>query len=169
MLKVKRSLGLALTSILLTSLVVAQLTTRAQQQQDVTQTPVPEQLLSAHKIFIANAPGDISTTDLMKMYDGVNQPYSEFYTSIRNWGKFVLVSSPSEADLIFAFSYTSPIHYVGNQARLVILDPKTPVPLWWFAESVGGGGSKNTRQKDLEKGIDTLIADLKRLYTAQNP
>jgi len=169
MFKVKRSLALAFAPILLTSLVVAQLTTQAQPQKGVAQTPVPEELLSAHKIFIANAPGNVSTTDLMKMYDGVNQPYSEFYTSMRNWRKFVLVASPSEADLIIAFSYTAPVHNVANQVRLVILDPKTAVPLWWFAESAGGGGSKNTRHKDLQKGIDTLIADLKRFYTAQNP
>jgi len=152
---VTRSLALAVTSILLTSVVAAQATTQAQQPQAIAQAPLPEQLLSSRRVFVANAPGDNATRDLAKMYDDVNLPYGEFYKGLRDWGKFVLVPAPSQADLIFE------IRYKHQVVRLVILDPKTRVPLWWFSEFAAGGGSKNTRQKDLRKGIDGLLADLK--------
>lgn len=165
MFKVKRCLVLAFMPLSLTSLLVPQETSQTHNRPvESAQALLPEQLLSAQKIFIANAPGDISTTDLMKLYD-FNQPYSEFYASMRSWGKFTLVPAPSKADLIFAISY----EYRAEQVRLVILDPQTRVPLWWFSENAGGGGSKKTRQRDLQKGIDGLLSDVQRLYAASPP
>lgn len=68
MFKVKGSYGLAFTLSLLTLLILAQVTAQGQLQQDVAQISAPEQVLSAQKIFVANASGDISTTDLTKLY-----------------------------------------------------------------------------------------------------
>jgi hypothetical protein len=54
---------------------------------------------AAKKIFVSNAGVDKSFTQLIP--GGPNGTYSELYASLRQWGYFQLVDSPSQADLIF--------------------------------------------------------------------
>lgn len=55
--------------------------------------------------------------------DPINLSYDAFYVAMKSWGKYELLSAPSEADLIFE------IHFTGNltsypELRLSIVDPK---------------------------------------------
>ena len=145
---------IALTVILATSVLIAQET------KGVTPAPVPVQIQNAKKVFIANAPGDIIAPSL----GGNDRPYNEFYAAIKNWGQYELVSSPAEADLVFEINVTtSPAE---PRLKLVILDPKTHTPLWWFAELIVQKRQMFHAEKVTDAFDDTilkLIDDVKRL------
>lgn len=104
--------------------------------------PFPAQILTAKKVFIANAPGD----NLPDSLGGPDRLYNEFYVATKNWGRYEVVPTLPEADIVLAISFTSSLSGVGGTSsigpvsstsqylRLAILDAKTGVPLWWFAQ-----------------------------------
>jgi len=100
--------------------------------------------VTAKKVFISNAPGQ----NLPASLGGPDRTYNEFYAAMKSWGRYELVSAPADADMIFEISLASSIVGVGGTSssgcsssseadlRLAILDAKTRVPLWWFAEPI---------------------------------
>jgi hypothetical protein len=136
--------------------------------------PIPSQIVNAKKIFIANAGGGFDR----EIGNGEpSRTYNEFYAAIKTWGRYELVGSPSEADLVLQISIANSAKVLGNsvvpwfQVRLAILDPKTNVVLWvldeWIPESQGMGmWSKKNRDKEIDDGLDRIVGDLKAL-TAQ--
>src|SRR5258708_6601732 len=84
----------AVTFMLASSLV-------AQKASEVA--PIPSQITSARKVFISNTVGD----DLRN-----NDPaevYNAFHAANKGWGRYELVSTPAEADLVFEISFREPI------------------------------------------------------------
>ena len=101
---------------------------------------------------------------------------------MKGWGHYELVVAPSDADLILEISLTSSLSGVGGtsssgcisynstELRLVILDARMHVPLWWFNEAVNPKLSFGHRP---EKAVDsafsqstaTLVDDLKKLVS----
>jgi hypothetical protein len=153
-----------------------------QQSQDVaTRGPVPTQIATAKKVFIANAPGENPPTSL----GGPDRTYNEFYAAVKSSGSYELVSAPADADLIFEISFASSLAGVGgtsttgcsssndNSVRLVILDPKFRVPLWWFAEPVKLKGGFSHRKDTLDSifvhSIAALLDDLRKLVHDSQP
>ena len=144
----------------------------------VPPVPVPSPIAAAKKVFISNAPG----TSLPTYFGGPDRTYNEFYAAMRGWGHYELVAAPSDADLILEISFTSSLSGVGGtstsgcissnsaELRLVILDAKMHVPLWWFNEAVNPKVSFGHRP---EKAVDsafsqstaTLVDDLKKLVS----
>lgn len=61
----------------------------------VFEAPVPAQILSARKIFVANGGDDFNFAAL-----GTNRSYNQFYAAMKDRGHFELVSSPADADLV---------------------------------------------------------------------
>ena len=82
----------------------------AQQFKQVPPAPVPPLILAAKKVFIANGGGDESLFDMPQYSGGPDRLYNEFYASMKSWGRYELVSSPGEADLVF-------------EVRLTVLQP----------------------------------------------
>ena len=137
--------------------------------QKAETAPVPSQIQSAKKVFISNTAGDNLRTD------DPTQVYRTFYAAIKSWGRYELVPTPSDADLVFEISFREPIvgvavagsgtnlpgsgTYTNPQLRLVILDPKTHVSLWWFMAYVRQPlfSSENI----LDRPITDLMAQLK--------
>lgn len=144
-------------------------------QSNARPAPVPAQIASAKAIFIANAPGDT----FPDMYGGPDRPYNEFYGALKTWGHYELVSSPAEADLVFEISYTNSLVGLGGtstpvcssttntQLLLVIVDPKTRIPLWWFSEAIAVKQRVFHTQGNLEDGfrdaLSKLVDDVKKL------
>src|SRR5262249_58085013 len=81
----------------------AQKTTKTDETQ---KAPIPAQILSAKKVFIANAGGDESRFDAPGYTGGPDRFYNEFYAGAKSWGRYELVSTPAEADLIFEIQLT---------------------------------------------------------------
>jgi hypothetical protein len=144
----------------------------------VPRAPVPAPIAAARKVFISNAPG----SDLPSSFGGSDRTYNEFYAAMKGWGHYELVSSPSDADLILEISLNSSLSGVGgssttgctsynsSELKLVILDARMHVPLWWFNEEVNPKISFGHRP---ERAIDsafsqstaTLVDDLKKLVS----
>lgn len=128
-------------------------------QQDPTPAPVPAQILTAKRVFISNwgstawAPADLT--------------YNEFYSAMKSWGRYELLSAPSDADLILE------IHFEDsggtNRLRLMILDPKTHTVLWAFTEYVAPWNTKSGARKSLDKSMGALSTDMLHLLTPAIP
>lgn len=144
----------------------------------VPPAPVPSPIAAAKKVFISNAPG----SSLPTSFGGPDRSYNEFYAAMKGWGHYELVAAPSDADLILEISFnsslsgvggtstTGPISYNSAELRLVILDARMHVPLWWFNEEVNpkisfGHHPEKAVVSALSQSTATLVDDLKKLVS----
>jgi hypothetical protein len=140
-----------------------------QQTREPASAPVPSQIAAAHRVFISNAGADINAQATFKRAAKPEEAYNDFYMAMQSWGRYELVTSPADADLVFEISFTSPMYMNGNlpiyqpQFGLRVLDAKTHFLLWSVAEPVEGAFRKDTWLKNFGHGLDALMDDLKRL------
>ena len=143
------------------------------QAQESPSAPVPAQLVTAGKIFISNAGGDIDpNTRRLGEFAGLPiRPYNEFYAAMKSWGRYQIVSTPSDADLVFEISFSISLGSGGADAKfhLVIIDPKTHVTLWAFTEYIENAILGSNREKHFEQGMESIVADAKSLSTFSAP
>lgn len=136
--------------------------------KDGPPAPMPAQIAAARKIFIANAPGDPpGWADA-----GPSRAYNQLYAALKTWGHYELVSAPADADLVFEISATYSLIAVNGTSTtgcssasssdllLVILDPKTGVPLWWFKEPVE---FRRHISDPFDDAVDRLMTDMKKM------
>lgn len=137
--------------------------------------PVPTPIATAQKIFVSNAPGDSLPSSL----GGTARPYQEFYTALKSWGHYQLVSSPTDADLVLEISFANPIVGVNVMStsgggstsalllKLVIVEPKSNIPLWWFTEPFelrsGFSHRKESLDTNFHASIAALVDDVRKL------
>src|SRR5437773_6448513 len=107
-------------------------------RKDTPVAPLPTVIATAGKIFLSNGGGS-------------NLAYDAFYSKMKGWGKYEIVGSPEEADLIVELSYrvedkgtrvwsstntynnTTQVHsaqIIDPQLILTIYDAKTKNSLW---------------------------------------
>jgi hypothetical protein len=138
----------------------------------VPPAPIPPQILAAKKVFIANAGGDEMATNEPRFSGTSDRAYSEFYAAVKSWGRFEIVASPAEADLLLevrqsvseggggggagGFSLT-PLFY------LTIRDAKTNALLWGFCVHSAFGLGQGESDRNFEQAIYRLTADLRTL------
>jgi len=101
--------------------------------------PLPPQLASARKVFVANAPGKLPSW----INSTPDRTYNEFYAGLKTAAHYELAPTPADADLIFEVSsadfitgVTTGTSSYSAELRLLILEPKSHVPLWWFSEPI---------------------------------
>jgi len=136
--------------------------------------PVPTQIASAKKVFISN----MGTDTVPAVFRMENKPYNEFYAAVKAWGRYQLVDSPADADLVYEIGFSAPIvqegvpTYYSLQFNLSIVDVRTHFRLWTLlapvrAASGGVFGSRAigslTSDKNLAAGMTNLMEDLKKL------
>jgi hypothetical protein len=138
---------------------------QAQQPTAPPPAPVPTQIVTGKKVFVSNALGE-SITPL----GSAELNYNQFYTSMKSWGRYELVSAPADADLVFEIRYETlfgPVHDGFSeqypQIRLTILDPRTRIVLWAFTEPVRAFAKKSTGLQNYQHAMDTLLGELKTL------
>lgn len=73
--------------------------------------PIPVQIGTGKKVFISNAQGLSAAVTAAP-----NQTYNEFYAAMNDWGRYELLATPGDADLIFEirFEVTVGPMYVSN-------------------------------------------------------
>ena len=155
----------------------------------VATAPIPTQIASAKKVFIANAGENQPFYNEPMFNGGSERAYDLFYASMKAWGKFELVGSPAEADLILEIEFTVPkagpkvaqemnllagdVPY-DPQFRLVIRDPRTSALLWAVTEHVQWAILQGNRDKNFDQALVRLAFDAQSLATrsaavASNP
>ncbi len=151
------------------------------QTKPVPPAPVPNQILTAKKLFIANAGGDERSHEQPWFSGGVDRPYNQFYAAIKSEGRYELIGSPAEADVLFEIRFTLPTaEPVANrtatlatvafdpQFRLEIRDPKTNALLWGFTEHVPWALLQGNRDKNFDQAVVRLVSDVDSL-AARSP
>ncbi len=123
--------------------------------------PPPSQILSGKKVFIANI-GEKYSTGVWS--GGPDRMYNEFYAAIKGCGCYELVGAPADSDLVMEVEVIT--NSIQWQFELVLLDPRTGIPLWAIYEPVQVSGLQKTRDKSFNSAIDKIVSDLKAL-TAQ--
>lgn len=132
------------------------------QGKQVEQGPIPAQIATAKRVFIANAAGDdpgISDP----LFGGVDRAYNQFYAAMKRAERYELVGSPAEADLLFEIRFT--VNSVGcnvirgdsvgtsidPQFRLEIRDSKTNALLWAFTEHIEWAILQGNRSRNFDQ------------------
>jgi len=125
--------------------------------------PIPSQLLTAKTAFLSNGGSTSPTISSADLYSGM-------YSALRIWGRYVLVSSPEEAELIFVVTFQVPASdvtdgtsYKRPMLTLSVLDAKTKVALWTETEYAVPSGKKGS-----EKAFDNVIGAFRALAEARH-
>jgi hypothetical protein len=145
--------------------------------------PIPAPIQAAQTIFIANGGMDaFSLQAFEELGLSGTDPYNSLYAAVKSWGRYELVSSPGNADLVVEIRFTAPITNVGNhatwgfehilanttwqfQSELTLFDAKTRFPLWTVTEPVRPANLKGTWRKNIADANAALAGDLKSLLT----
>jgi hypothetical protein len=147
----------------------------AQQSKGPAPAPVPRQIAAAQKVFISNVGGESFETviDQTVFNGGPDRPYNQFYAAIKTWGRYEIVSYPTDADLVLEISWvltdTGLRLPVLGQLRLVVIDPKTHVTLWNFTEYVRGAILLSNRDKNFDQAMNTVVGRMRSLISPVPP
>jgi len=140
--------------------------------------PIPAPILAAKRIFIANAGWDTPFYYPALFSGGSTRAYDQFYAAMKSWGRYELVASPSDADLIVQvqFSvYVPPEVRTGNQTglfnippydaqfRVEIRDPKSNALLWAFVEHAEQAILQVNRDKNFDLALGRIVGDVQVL------
>jgi hypothetical protein len=150
----------------------------AAQQKKPTQpspiiAPIPAQILTAKKVFIANGGGDESFNEGVSYTGGAYRAYNEFYAAMKTWGRYELVAAPGDADLVFEIRLivfqlrsdrlSDDSTESDSQFRLVIRDAKTHETLWGLTEHARGAILQSNRDKNFEQAMAEVIDGVQRI------
>ena len=149
----------------------------AQKPQPTPAAPIPAQILSAKKVFIANAGGEERSYEDPR-FGAPERAYNQFYDAIKSWGHFEIVPAPAEADLILQIAFTVPQaeqsvtkgDSLGTpfdpQLRLEIRDPKSNTLLWGFTEHAQWAILQGNRARNFDQALAKVVAQLQKIVTA---
>lgn len=161
--------ALQISCLFITVAMLSSVVLSGQQSKGAPPAPVPPQIVAAQKVFISNAGGESfeSVIDETVFNGGPDRPYNQFYSAMKNWGRYQLVSAPADADLVFEVSWvltdTGLKLPVLGQLRLVVIDPKTRITLWNFTEYVRGAMLLGNRDKNFDRAMTTIVNRVKIL------
>lgn len=151
----------------------------AQKTQPATAAPIPAQILSAKKVFIANAGGEERSYEDPR-FGAPERAYNQFYDAIKSWGHFEIVSAPAEADLILQIAFTVPQaeqsvtkgNSLGTpfdpQLRLEVRDPKSNTLLWGFTEHAQWAILQGNRDRNFDQALAKVVGQLQKIVTASS-
>jgi hypothetical protein len=142
---------------------------QAKTRKDIPPAPLPEVIVTAHKVFLSNGGG----SDLA---------YDAFYSEMKNWGKYQIVGSPDDAELIVELSYrvedmgtrvwssvntydnTTQVHsrqLIDPKLILTIYDAKTKNSLWSTVDHRRLARMEKNREKEMINSAERLVAELR--------
>ncbi len=128
---------------------------------NMVQAPVPAPLLNGKKAFISYELGDV--TAFPRAYSGgPERAYGEFYSAMKAWGRYELVSDPGQADVVFAVRFVDPGTTVP-QIRIGVSDGKTGIGMWGFVEQVDFKFRKKNRDLAFTDSVKLLVTDIQTL------
>jgi hypothetical protein len=145
----------------------------ASQPAPVAIAPVPPQLLDARKVFISNAGADSGLFPHPFTGDP-DRAYNELYANVESWGRYQIVATPAEADLVFELQLMAPSGPSNADKskgasdplpmlRLVIYDRPTHYVLWALTESIAPADRQKTHDHNFDEAVANLVLDAGRL------
>ncbi|HTT22501.1 MAG TPA: hypothetical protein VMG82_26475 [Candidatus Sulfotelmatobacter sp.] len=163
--------SLATLAVVMSSLILA---SAADHGKQVESAPIPMQILTARRVFIANGGGDDPGIAEQLFSGGPDRAYYQFYAAMKSAGHYELVGSPAEADLLFEIRFTvipdkRPSGFWGAQGtsdandavfRLEIRDPKMNALLWAYNEHMEWAVLQSNRDKNFDQALTRLVADV---------
>src|SRR6266550_1286663 len=152
----------------------------AQQSKQTPPAPVPPLILQAKKVFIANGGGDESLFDSPRYSGGPDRLYNEFYAAMKSWGRYELVGSPAEADLVIEIRLTllqsrrsAPLGEQNpeydSQFHLAIRDVKTHETVGGVTEPGQTGNLQGNREKNFEEAPAVNPSELRKIAGPAEP
>jgi hypothetical protein len=136
------------------------------------QAPIPPQILAAKKAFIANAGGDEMANNDPRFSGRSDRAYNEFYAAVKSWGRFEIVGSPAEADLLLevrqsvsAGPGSGPGASYVPLFRLKIRDARTQALLWGFNLHGEFGLGQGESDRNFDQAVNRLVTELRILVT----
>jgi len=141
----------------------------AKTRKDIPPAPLPAVIVGAHTVFLSNRGG----SDLA---------YDAFYQAMKGWGKYQIVGSPDDADLIVELSYevvnggtrvwstrntynnTTQVHstqIIDPQLILTIYDARTKNSLWSTIDHRRLARLEKNREKEMINSAERLVEELR--------
>ena len=144
------------------------------QAKQIDAAPIPTQIIAAKRVFIANGGGDDPGMPDPLFSGGADRAYNQFYEVLKTAGRYDLVGSPAEADLLFEIHFMvvpdrRPTGFWGSNGsgdtydalfRLEIRDPKTNALLWAFNEHMEWALLKANRNRNFDQASARIAADV---------
>jgi hypothetical protein len=158
-----------LTALAFLCIFVSAFAIAGKNRKDIPPAPLPAVIVNARKVFLTNGGG----SDLA---------YDAFYSQMKGWGKYQLVGSPDEADLIIELAYrvehggtrvwsstnsydgTTQVHsaqIVDPQLVLMIYDAKSKNSLWSTIDHRRLAHRQKNREKETINSAERLVEELK--------
>ena len=145
----------------------------AQQSAPVAGAPIPSLLLNAKTVFISNAGADSGLFPHPFTGDP-DRAYNKFYADVVSWGRYQLVGTPDQADLVFELQLMAPSGPSNADkskgasdplpmVRLVIYDRPTHYVLWALTESIAAADRQKTHDHNFDEAVSNLVLDAGRL------
>jgi hypothetical protein len=157
-----RALFASLFGILIVQLIPSA-SAYAQLYQDAVSAaaPVPNQIVSSKRVFVSFVGWDNASLVWASGLGDLAIPYNTFYAGLASWGRYQLVATPAESELVFALRIESAAWGSGGLSvvRQTILDTKTGVVLWSIVEPLEGLTSRRSfayLPTAVGKGLDAL-------------
>lgn len=168
----RRMMNVAILLVIMAAAAFTITPAKAQQGKDALPAPLPSQITAAKKVFVANAGPEGAF-----LYSGGPQRfYNQFYSALKGWGRYELVGTPAEADLVFEIRSSNPfigeeiyphpttgIPVTDPQLRLAIIDPGTRITLWAFVAHVEPARLQGNRDKNFDQAVNYLVNDLRNI------
>lgn len=141
----------------------------AKTKKDIPAAPLPAIVVDARNAFLTNGGG----SDLA---------YDAFYAKMKEWGKYQLVGSPEEADLIIELAYrvehggtrvwsstntydgSTQVHsaqIIDPQLVLTIFDAKSKNSLWSTVDHRRLARRQKNREKETINSAERLVEELR--------
>jgi len=138
-------------------------------RKDIPPAPLPTAIVNAQKVFLTNGGG----SDLA---------YDAFYSEMKRWGKYQIVGSPEEAELIVELAYrvehggtrvwsssnsydgTTQVHsaqIIDPQLVLTIYDGKSKNSLWSTTDHRRLARRQKNREKETINSAERLVEELR--------
>jgi hypothetical protein len=142
----------------------------AAQTKQIPPAPIPTQIST-------NGGGDEPGIDEPIFSGGVDRSYNQFYAAMKSAGRYELVGSPAEADLLFEIRFavktsTTKVFKgdtIGSsldpQFRLEIRDPKSNALLWAFTEHMEWAILQGNRNRNFDQASARIVTDVLALGT----
>jgi hypothetical protein len=140
---------------------------KAQPAAEPPAAPLPAQFVSAKRVFVANGAGD-NDPGISKYTLGPDGLYNQFYADVKAIGRYEMVASPAEADIVLELrvDYALFERFPYPKVRVEVRDPKSNVLLWSFTEPVQDAFLAKAGRKNVGVALAQLTDDMKKVLGA---